>query len=176
MLTVPRWSVLRSNQYLTHVLELCPKAFSWRHMGFSNPTVSPYFPDGVHSNPQGQYSLYRSYQGAILKALHLLWFSHLGGFLFLVLFYKALVLDFINLDFQPLLLWFIFILLGPVLHMFHFTWSPCCSCLFSFWLRALIALVLFYLGPLLLRFYFIWGLVAPVYFELEPLLLWLYFI
>ena len=64
--------VLRSNQYLTHVLELCPKAFSWCHMGFSNPTVSPYFPDGVHSNPQGQYSLYRSYQGAILKALRLL--------------------------------------------------------------------------------------------------------
>ena len=80
-------------------------------MGFSNPTVSPYFPDGVHSNPQGQYSLYRSYQGAILKAL-----------------------------------------------------------------RFLVAPVYFELEPLLLWFYFIWGLVAPVYFEIEPLLLWLYFI
>ena len=91
------------NQYLTDVLELCPNVFSWRHTGFSNPTVSPYLPDGVHLNPQGQYSLYRSYRGAILKALRSLWFSHLGGFLFLALFYKALVLDFINLDFQPLL-------------------------------------------------------------------------
>ena len=60
------------NQYLTDVLELCPNVFSWRHTGFSNPTVSPYFPDGVHLNPQGQYSLYQSYQGAILKALRLL--------------------------------------------------------------------------------------------------------
>ena len=57
------------NHYLTDVLELCPNVFSWRHKGFSNPTVSPYLPDGVHLNPQGQYSLYQSYQGAILKAL-----------------------------------------------------------------------------------------------------------
>ena len=57
------------NQYLTDVLELCPNVFSWRHTGFSNPTVSPYLPDGIHLNPQGQYSLYRSYRGAILKAL-----------------------------------------------------------------------------------------------------------
>ena len=71
--------------------------------------------------------------------------------------------------------------------MCHFSWSPCFSCLFSFWIRALIALVLFYLvalvapvyfelEPLLLCFYFIRGLVAPVYFELGPLLLWFYFI
>ena len=33
---------------------------------------------------------------------------------------------------------------------FYFIWSPCCSCLFS--IRALVALVLFYLGPLLLLF------------------------
>ena len=57
------------NQYLTDVLQLCPNVFSWRHTGFSNPTVSPYLPDGVHLNPHGQYSLYRSYRGAILKAL-----------------------------------------------------------------------------------------------------------
>ena len=57
------------NQYLTNVLQLCPNVFSWRHTGFSNPTVSPYLPDGVHLNPQGQYSLYRSYRGAVLKAL-----------------------------------------------------------------------------------------------------------
>ena len=57
------------NQYLTDVLELCPNVFSWHHTGFSNPNVSPYLPDGVHLNRQGQYSLYRSYRGAILKAL-----------------------------------------------------------------------------------------------------------
>ena len=57
------------NHYLTDVLELCPNFFSWRHTGFSNPTVSHYLPDGIHLNPQGQYSLYRSYRGAILKAL-----------------------------------------------------------------------------------------------------------
>lgn len=57
------------NQYLTDVLQPCPDVFSLRHKGLSNPTVSPYLPDGVHLNPQGQYSLYRSYRGAILKAL-----------------------------------------------------------------------------------------------------------
>ena len=39
--------------------------------------------------------------------------------------------------------------------------EPCCSCWFPFWIiswiRALVAVVLFYLGPLLLWFYFIWG-------------------
>ena len=57
------------NQYLHDVLELRPNVFSWRHSGFSNPTVSPYLRDGVHLNPRGQYSFYRSYRGAILKAL-----------------------------------------------------------------------------------------------------------
>ena len=57
------------NQYLTDVLQLCPNVFSWHRTGFSNPTVRPYLPDGVHLNPQGQYSLYRSYRGTILKAL-----------------------------------------------------------------------------------------------------------
>ena len=42
---------------------------NWHQSGFSNPTVSPYLPDGVHLNRQGQYSLYLSYRGAILKAL-----------------------------------------------------------------------------------------------------------
>ena len=60
------------NQYLNGVLELRPNVFSWRHRGFSNPTVSPYLCDGVHLNSRGQYSLYRSYRGAILKALRLL--------------------------------------------------------------------------------------------------------
>ena len=46
------------DQYLTHVLELCPHVFFWHHTGLSNPTVSPCFHDGVHLNPQGQYSLY----------------------------------------------------------------------------------------------------------------------
>lgn len=57
------------NQYLTDVLQLCPNVFSWHRTGFSNPTVRPYLPDGVHLNHQGQYSLYRIYRGTILKAL-----------------------------------------------------------------------------------------------------------
>ena len=60
------------NQYLNGVLELCPNVFSWRHRGLSNPTVSPYLCDGIHLNSLGQYFLYRSYRGAILKALRLL--------------------------------------------------------------------------------------------------------
>ena len=57
------------NRYLTDVLQLCPNVFSWHRKGFSNSTVRPYLPDGVHLNPQGQCSLYRSNRGAILKAL-----------------------------------------------------------------------------------------------------------
>lgn len=34
------------NQYLNNVLELLPKVFSWHHMGFCNPTVSPYLGNG----------------------------------------------------------------------------------------------------------------------------------
>ena len=60
------------NQYLCGVLEPIPNVFCWRHRGFDNPSVHPYLPDGVHVNSFGQYCLYRSYRGAILKALRML--------------------------------------------------------------------------------------------------------
>ena len=60
------------NQYLNGVLEPIPNVFCWKHRGFREPAVHPYLPDGVHVNAFGQYFLYRSYRGAILKALRML--------------------------------------------------------------------------------------------------------
>lgn len=59
------------NQYLCGVLEPIPNVFCWCHRGFNNPSVHPYLPDGIHVNSFGQYCLYRSYRGAILKALRM---------------------------------------------------------------------------------------------------------
>ena len=41
-------------------------------VSFDNPSVHPYLPDGLHVNSFGQYCLYRSYRGTILKALGML--------------------------------------------------------------------------------------------------------
>ena len=60
------------NQYINAIFESIPNVFCWRHRGFDNPSVNPYLPDGVHVNSLGQYSLYRSYRGAILKAIRML--------------------------------------------------------------------------------------------------------
>ena len=68
------------NQYLCGVLEPIPNVFCWRHRGFDNPSVHPYLPDGVHVNSFGQYCLYRSYRGTILKALRMLSSSLLDMF------------------------------------------------------------------------------------------------
>lgn len=57
------------NHYLDVVLEPLPNTFCWRHSNFSSPDKSFYLDDGVHLNPTGQYLLYRSYRGAILRAL-----------------------------------------------------------------------------------------------------------
>ena len=59
-------------QYLDVVLSPIPKVFCWLHKAFSHPGKDFYLPDGVHVNPGGQYYLYRSYRGAILRALRLL--------------------------------------------------------------------------------------------------------
>ena len=59
-------------QYLEVVLSPIPKVFCWLHQVFSHPGKDVYKPDGVHLNPAGQYHLYRSYRGAILRALRLL--------------------------------------------------------------------------------------------------------
>ena len=38
----------------------------------TQPSVTPFLRDGVHLNKIGQYNLYRSYRGAILKSLRML--------------------------------------------------------------------------------------------------------
>ena len=60
-------AVLR--QYLSVVLADQPGILLWEHKEFSRSDRSLLCLDGVHCNAQGQYCLYRSYRGAILKAL-----------------------------------------------------------------------------------------------------------
>ena len=60
------------NHYVSVVLDDIPNAFCWRHRNFSHPAKNVYLADGVHLNPSGQYHLYRSYWGAILKGLSFL--------------------------------------------------------------------------------------------------------
>ena len=63
-------AVLR--QYLSVVLANQPGIFLWEHKEFYRSDRSFLCSDGVHCNAKGQYHLYRSYRGAILKALTLL--------------------------------------------------------------------------------------------------------
>jgi len=63
-------AVLR--QYLSVVLADQPGIFLWTHKEFYRSDRSLLSLDGVHCNAQGQYCLYRSYRGAILKALAML--------------------------------------------------------------------------------------------------------
>ena len=55
-------------QYLEVVLEPSMNVFCWRHRLFTDPRKDLYI-DDVHLNLRGQTALYRSYCGAILKAL-----------------------------------------------------------------------------------------------------------
>ena len=59
------------NRYLSVVVDN-PRVFTWRHKGLNSPKHSVLSVDGVHLNPYGQYLLYRSYRGAVLKALKIL--------------------------------------------------------------------------------------------------------
>ena len=59
-------------QYLSVVLENEKGMFIWQHREFFKADRNLLSTDGVHCNPQGQYCLYRSYRGAIIKALALL--------------------------------------------------------------------------------------------------------
>lgn len=63
------------NQYVRVVLADLPNVFCWRHPEFNNPHKDFYLADGVHLNPSGQYLLYRSYRGGVLKAVGLLQLS-----------------------------------------------------------------------------------------------------
>ena len=56
-------------QYLCVVLENKVGIFLWEHRDFGSDVSLPSL-DGVHCNSQGQYRLYRSYRGAILKDLN----------------------------------------------------------------------------------------------------------
>ena len=59
------------NQYLSVVIDN-PNAFVWRHKRLDARGHEFLLEDGVHLNPHGQYSLYRSYRGAVLKAVKML--------------------------------------------------------------------------------------------------------
>lgn len=61
------------NHYVSVVLEDLPNVFCWRHADFNSPYKDLYLMDGV--NASGQYLPYRSYRGAVLKAVNL--FRHL---------------------------------------------------------------------------------------------------
>ena len=60
------------NHY-SRVVGDCPRVFVWLHKILDSPSHDIFLlEDGVHLNPCGQYLLYRSYQGAILKAVNIL--------------------------------------------------------------------------------------------------------
>ena len=59
------------NHYLSVVVDR-PQVFVWRHKILDSPSHDFLLENGVHLNPCGQYLLYRSYQGAILKAVNIL--------------------------------------------------------------------------------------------------------
>lgn len=61
-------------QYLHVVLSDMPGVFIWQHKSIilAEPELCLLSRDGVHLSDHGEYRLYRSYRGAILKALKLL--------------------------------------------------------------------------------------------------------
>ena len=66
---IPHSTAPNLRQYLCVVLENEAGIFLWEHLDFGSD-VNLLSLDGVHCNSQGQYRLYRSYRGAILKALN----------------------------------------------------------------------------------------------------------
>lgn len=61
------------NELVRSLLELLPYLFCWFHKGrFYHKAGKLLLADGVYANHVGQYCLYRSYRGTILKALNLL--------------------------------------------------------------------------------------------------------
>ena len=59
------------NLYVSDVVDR-PEAFVWQHKILDSPSLDFLLEDGVRLNPCGQYLVYRSYQGAILKAVNIL--------------------------------------------------------------------------------------------------------
>ena len=62
----------RLRQYLSVVLSEEPEIFLWEHREFARSDCVVLAKDGIHCNTKGQYCLYRSYRGAILRALGML--------------------------------------------------------------------------------------------------------
>lgn len=60
------------NNFLQTVTSDNPKIFVWKHHGLIAPKRNVLLRDGVHVNAYGQYLLYRSYRGAIMKATKVL--------------------------------------------------------------------------------------------------------
>ena len=56
-------------RYLRVVLEPIPYAIYWGHRGFWRACNSFFSADGIHLNSRGQFKLYRSLRGAVLKSL-----------------------------------------------------------------------------------------------------------
>ena len=58
------------NSHLRELLREIPATKCWQHRGLIKPTNNAvYAPDGIHLNYMGNKALYRSYRGAILRAL-----------------------------------------------------------------------------------------------------------
>ena len=62
-------NVILLNQYLKVVLEPIPYAMFWSHKGFWRAKTNFMARDGIHLNGLGQYKLYRSLRGAVLRCL-----------------------------------------------------------------------------------------------------------
>ena len=60
------------NKMLEPLFDGQQSVFVWEHLEIQSLSRRVLLPDGVHLNPHGQYCLYRSYRGAILKGVSLL--------------------------------------------------------------------------------------------------------
>ena len=63
--------VTKLHLYLKAVLEPIPYCLYWKHRGFWNSWENIYLPDGVHFNDLGNFKLFRSIRGAVIKAVGL---------------------------------------------------------------------------------------------------------
>ena len=60
------------NKMLEPLFDGQQSVFVWEHLEIQSLSRRVLLPDDVHLNPHGQYCLYRSYRGAILKGVSLL--------------------------------------------------------------------------------------------------------
>ena len=60
------------NKMLESLFDGQQSVFVWEHLEIQSLSRRVLLPDGIHLNPHGQYCLYRSYRGAILKGVSLL--------------------------------------------------------------------------------------------------------